>query len=114
MVAVFTASSTTNYFGRRLGLGYWSLAAYIKNRIRNARQVIGIFERAAVAEAARQGLDGLRCRRDYMLVKSSRKRDTWRRLTIGFSSMPLRRTRYCPWALRSMPSMALMATSALR
>jgi UDP-2,3-diacylglucosamine pyrophosphatase LpxH len=44
-----------------LGLPYWSLAAHIKNKIRNARSAILAFERAAVAEAARRGLDGVVC-----------------------------------------------------
>lgn len=49
-------------WGRRLfGLGYWSLASYIKARVGNARQVITVFEEAAVAEAARRGLDGVVC-----------------------------------------------------
>lgn len=48
--------------GRRLlGLPYWSLANYVKTRIRNARAAIDAFEHAAVQEAQRRGLDGVVC-----------------------------------------------------
>jgi UDP-2,3-diacylglucosamine pyrophosphatase LpxH len=50
-----------NFFRRRFGRNYWSLATYIKQRIPNARQVITVFEDAAVKEAARRGLDGVIC-----------------------------------------------------
>jgi UDP-2,3-diacylglucosamine pyrophosphatase LpxH len=50
-----------NFFRRRFGRHYWSLATYIKQRIPNARQVIDVFERAAVKEAERRGLDGVIC-----------------------------------------------------
>lgn len=40
---------------------YWSLATYIKNRIKNARKAIEVFEAAAAAEAKRRGLDGIIC-----------------------------------------------------
>ena len=47
---------------RRLcGLSYWSLAASIKKRIKNARAAIAAYEHAAVAEARRRGLDGVVC-----------------------------------------------------
>lgn len=50
-----------NFFRRRFGRHYWSLATYIKQRIPNARQVIDVFEEAAVREAKRRGLDGVIC-----------------------------------------------------
>lgn len=50
-----------NFLRRRFGKHYWSLATYIKQRIPNARQVIEVFEKAAVEEAARRGLDGVIC-----------------------------------------------------
>jgi UDP-2,3-diacylglucosamine pyrophosphatase LpxH len=48
--------------GRGLfGLRYWSLANYVKTRIGNARKALQLFETAALAEAARRGLDGVVC-----------------------------------------------------
>jgi len=51
----------SNRFRSRLGLPYWSLAYYIKNRVHNARLAIRAFEEAAAAEARRRGLDGIIC-----------------------------------------------------
>lgn len=54
-----------NRWGNRVrrwaGLPYWSLAYYIKNRVKNARAAIAAFESAAAAEARRRGLDGIIC-----------------------------------------------------
>ncbi|MCK9503128.1 MAG: UDP-2,3-diacylglucosamine diphosphatase [Porticoccaceae bacterium] len=44
-----------------LGLPYWSLAYYIKNRVTNALTAIRAFEHAAAAEARRRNLDGIVC-----------------------------------------------------
>ncbi|MFA5493576.1 MAG: UDP-2,3-diacylglucosamine diphosphatase [Porticoccaceae bacterium] len=44
-----------------LGLPYWSLAYYVKNRVKNARAAINAFEAAAADEARRRGLDGIVC-----------------------------------------------------
>ncbi|MCG7585784.1 UDP-2,3-diacylglucosamine diphosphatase [Photobacterium sp. OFAV2-7] len=44
-----------------LGLPYWSLAYYVKNRVGNARKAIEHYEQAAAQEAVRQGLDGIIC-----------------------------------------------------
>ena len=50
-----------NFFRRRFGLPYWSLAKYLKNRVKNARHAIDIFEDAAIYETKRRGLDGVVC-----------------------------------------------------
>lgn len=50
-----------NRLRRHLGLPYWSLAHYLKNRVANARAAIRAFEQAATREAARRGLDGIVC-----------------------------------------------------
>ena len=50
-----------NGLRRCLKLPYWSLAYYIKNRVKNARQAIDAFERAAAAECHSRGLDGIVC-----------------------------------------------------
>jgi UDP-2,3-diacylglucosamine pyrophosphatase LpxH len=48
--------------GRRLmGLGDWSLSAYVKSRAKNVLKFIDDFERAAVAYADAQGVDGAVC-----------------------------------------------------
>jgi UDP-2,3-diacylglucosamine pyrophosphatase LpxH len=44
-----------------LGLRYWSLANYVKTRVKNARAAIAAYEHAAIAEAKRRGLDGVVC-----------------------------------------------------
>lgn len=46
---------------RRLGLPYWSLSAYLKQRVKNAVEYIGRFERAVAEEAHRRGVQGVVC-----------------------------------------------------
>ena len=46
---------------RRLGLPYWSMAYYIKNNVRNAREAIQNYEKAAAEAAQKQGYDGIIC-----------------------------------------------------
>lgn len=50
-----------NRYRKWTGQPYWSLATYIKNRIKNARVAIEVFEEAAAAEAKKRGLDGIIC-----------------------------------------------------
>lgn len=50
-----------NRFRKWMGLPYWSLAYYIKNRVKNARSAIRAFEEAAAHEARRRDLDGIIC-----------------------------------------------------
>lgn len=50
-----------NYFRRRYGYQYLSLASYIKTRVAKANQAIARFRHAALQEAERQGLDGVIC-----------------------------------------------------
>ena len=40
---------------------YWSFAAYLKNRVKNARSAIAAFEQAAVDACRSRGLDGIIC-----------------------------------------------------
>lgn len=50
------------HLGRRLlGLGRWSLATWVKERVPDARRYVDRFERAAAHEALRRGLDGIVC-----------------------------------------------------
>jgi UDP-2,3-diacylglucosamine pyrophosphatase LpxH len=50
-----------NFFRRRFGLGYWSLSAYVKKRVKDAVSFIGKFEAAVVRYAERYRVDGVLC-----------------------------------------------------
>lgn len=50
-----------NWARRRLGLPYWSLSAYLKQRVKRAVNYIGEFENALAQEAARHDADGIIC-----------------------------------------------------
>lgn len=50
-----------NYFRRKLGFPYWSLANYLKQKVKNAVKYISDFEGAVAHEAAKRGVDGLVC-----------------------------------------------------
>jgi UDP-2,3-diacylglucosamine pyrophosphatase LpxH len=50
-----------NWVRRHLGLGYWSLSAYLKYRVKSAVAFIGAFEEAVASEAHRRHVDGVIC-----------------------------------------------------
>ena len=50
-----------NFCRRGLGFPYWSLASYLKQKVKTATTYIANFERALAAEAKRRGLDGTIC-----------------------------------------------------
>jgi UDP-2,3-diacylglucosamine pyrophosphatase LpxH len=50
-----------NSIRRRLGLGYWSLSAYVKKSVKNAVSFIGAFEQAIVQYARRDHVEGVVC-----------------------------------------------------
>ncbi len=50
-----------NWARKRLGLGYWSLSAYLKLRVKQAVNFIGEFEKVLAAEADRRQVDGVIC-----------------------------------------------------
>jgi UDP-2,3-diacylglucosamine pyrophosphatase LpxH len=50
-----------NWIRRNLGLGYWSLSAYLKYRVKQAVNFIGAFETAVAEEARRQQAEGVIC-----------------------------------------------------
>ncbi len=50
-----------NAIRRRMGYRYWSLAAFLKHKVKNAVQYIGAFEEVVAAAARKQGVDGLVC-----------------------------------------------------
>ena len=55
------SNQPVNFVRRRLGLGYWSLAAYLKLRVKKAVNFIGEFERSLAEEARRRDADGVIC-----------------------------------------------------
>lgn len=55
------ANSWVNSVRRKLGFSYWSLAAFLKHKVKNAVKYIGDFEAAVAYEAASQGVDGVVC-----------------------------------------------------
>ena len=50
-----------NLLRRRLGLSYWSLSAYLKQRVKNAVEYISRFEAAVADAAVKRGVDGVVC-----------------------------------------------------
>ena len=50
-----------NRLRARLGLGYWSLSAYLKHKVKKAVNFISDFEKAVAHEARRRGFDGVVC-----------------------------------------------------
>jgi UDP-2,3-diacylglucosamine pyrophosphatase LpxH len=50
-----------NHARASLGLPYWSLAQFLKQRVKNAVSYIGRFEEALAAEARKRGFDGVVC-----------------------------------------------------
>src|ERR1700758_10908 len=50
-----------NFIRRRFGLGYWSLSAYAKRRVKDAVSFIGKFEAAVAHYAERYHVDGVLC-----------------------------------------------------
>jgi UDP-2,3-diacylglucosamine pyrophosphatase LpxH len=50
-----------NFVRRRFGLGYWSLSAYAKRRVKDAVSFIGKFEAAVAHYAERYEVDAVLC-----------------------------------------------------
>jgi UDP-2,3-diacylglucosamine pyrophosphatase LpxH len=50
-----------NFVRRRFGLGYWSLSAYAKRRVKDAVNFIGEFENSVVRYAEGHGVDAVIC-----------------------------------------------------
>ena len=58
---LLSANGLVNRVRSRFGYEYWSLAAFLKHRVKNAVKYISKFERAVAEEARRQQVDGLIC-----------------------------------------------------
>lgn len=54
-------SRLVNWMRRKLGFPYWSLAAFLKHKVKNAVSYIKNFERAMSHEARRKKVDGVVC-----------------------------------------------------
>lgn len=50
-----------NWVRRKFGLGYWSMSAYLKQRVKSAVGSLGKFEAAVGDLARRRGVDGIIC-----------------------------------------------------
>ena len=59
--ALLVMNRWINAVRKRLGRDYWSLAAYLKNKVKNAVQYISRFEEAVVTAARRERVDGVIC-----------------------------------------------------
>ncbi|KAB2847711.1 MAG: UDP-2,3-diacylglucosamine diphosphatase [Hyphomicrobiaceae bacterium] len=59
--AALWLNNPLNWVRRHLGLGYWSLSAFLKLRVKKAVNFIGAFEDALAGEARRQGACGVIC-----------------------------------------------------
>ncbi len=64
------ANHWVNLARRKLGFSYWSLAAFIKHKVKNAVQFISDFEEAVAREALEQGVDGVVCGHIHRAEKS--------------------------------------------
>jgi UDP-2,3-diacylglucosamine pyrophosphatase LpxH len=58
---LLSLNPTINFFRRRFGLGYWSLSAYAKKRVKDAVNFIGEFEKAIVRYAQQFRVDAVLC-----------------------------------------------------
>ena len=54
-------NGAVNRLRRLTGRPYWSLSAYLKNRVKRAVEFLSDFEKAVVREARRRGADGVIC-----------------------------------------------------
>ena len=59
--ALLRANTAWNHARRRLGLGYWSFARFLKSKVKQDTRFVDDFERELAAEARRRGLDGVIC-----------------------------------------------------
>ncbi len=55
------ANNALNHLRSKFGLSYWSLAAFLKQRVKSAGEYIEKFETLAAEEAKKLGLDGVVC-----------------------------------------------------
>jgi UDP-2,3-diacylglucosamine pyrophosphatase LpxH len=59
--AALALNMPLNWVRRQFGLGYWSLSAYLKHRVKTCVNHIGEFERALADAAKQRKVDGIIC-----------------------------------------------------
>ncbi len=59
--ALLRANTLWNICRRRMGLGYWSFAAFLKGHVRQASAFVDDFERALARAARERGCEGVVC-----------------------------------------------------
>lgn len=59
--ALLAANRWFNYGRRKMGMGYWSLSAFVKHKVKKAAQFVDDFERNIAKEVKDRGLDGVVC-----------------------------------------------------
>jgi UDP-2,3-diacylglucosamine pyrophosphatase LpxH len=59
--ATLRINGAINWIRRRVGLKYWSLSAWAKQKVKGAVSVIGRYEEALSLEARETGVDGIIC-----------------------------------------------------
>jgi UDP-2,3-diacylglucosamine pyrophosphatase LpxH len=60
-VLLMRCNGVVNFFRSLLGLGHWSLSAYVKAEVKNVVNFISSFEKTLADEARRRGADGVVC-----------------------------------------------------
>ena len=58
---VIRLNTVFNWIRHRIGMRYWSLSSYLKNKVKNAVQYISDYEETVAREAARRDVDGVIC-----------------------------------------------------
>lgn len=58
---LISVNGVFNYFRAKFGLGYWSLSAYLKHKVKQAVEFINSFEEALANECKKRGHAGVVC-----------------------------------------------------
>src|SRR3569833_3394055 len=64
-VWLLTVNRLVHWWRRKRGLPYWSLAAYLKHKVKNAMIYISKYEEAVATAAKRHRVDGLVCGQNH-------------------------------------------------
>lgn len=59
--ALLTLNRYFNVIRAKLGMGYWSLSAYVKHKVKQAVSFIGEYEESVTRAAKTRGVDGVLC-----------------------------------------------------
>lgn len=58
---LLTTNTVVNVIRRRCGFGYWSLAGFLKHKVKNAIKYINRYEQVVAAQARKKNVDGVVC-----------------------------------------------------